>query len=583
MNRLPSFVFHPLAILALTALACHALLPFTDYICYDDLWLTNWAVHGDYDHMKTIYSESGKVTVYWYFRLLSAFGFDPAACKLFGIVLSFGCGCLVYAIAARTRFVTRLDALFLGMVTIAFPAYKLIGGFVYSNYEFSYFVFLLAAFLVLRAEEWTGLCHWLGRLGGLLLFAMSFNLASLLMFYGGFFLLAVLLYQQRKGLAFYNVPLGYICRRLDMLLLPFVYWIAKNMLEPTHDHYADYNQPKLSLKTLLELYKTVPSVLTDPFALIAALSLKKKLALLGVVIPIVVYIVSLAARRVREADAAGDIDDRNRVSGSCRLRRAAGLLGFGLVLFVLGSAPYIAVNKGFGPFGVASTHTILLPLPIAIVLLAVGSAVPHRSTGWLPRALSGLLSASVAFCLVAWATSWWHNCLSLQALKVRNDSIMRYVHNNPAARSCSVFFVQNRLRIPRTPDDIHTWTWTYLECGLDGEPRSIAFNGLPLTSSGQTYSTSVEDVVKYIDETTLAYAMTSINPNGPKGMLLIRQGPGFRTSASAALKYLYFRHFAPDRMGPFLDSVTEAKFFPAPWDGSRPFSMGPDGKWDDPE
>jgi hypothetical protein len=177
----------------------------------------------------------------------------------------------------------------------------------------------------------------------------------------------------------------------------------------------------------------------------------------------------------------------------------------------------------------------------------------------MPARLGGIAPLGMSLALILCVTTWWHNYLSLQAVKVRNESIMRHVDRNAAARDWSVFCINNELRIPRTMDETHSWIWSYTQCGLGGEPRSIAFNGVP---SGPPIAEAA--VRQYIEETTIPYALTAVNPAGKQGIVLVRKGQRFRRMTSASLRYLYLKYTRPDRLGAYLESLTEVRFVPLP-------------------
>jgi hypothetical protein len=532
-------------VLLLVTLACHALLPFTDYLCFDDLWLVNWVQNQHFDWLREFYNQAGSTTGYWYFRSFGFVGNITTTFKVIAVVVCFLNGWFVYRIGERSGFLGRNESLLVGVATIAFPAYKFNGGFIYSAYEVPLTVFLTAVLLAVKSDAVSGWKHWLPRGCALCLFAVSFIMASLLTFYGAFFFLLVLLHQRSAQLLWYRIPWAYCLRRLDYFVLPFVYWICKTTFDPTSGVYTEYNKPTFSLEAVVAGYQTLPTVVFDPLLLFASFTGLKQLALVGVSL-LLLFVVDWVVRR----------SDLTPAAPTVRLTRTAGLLLFGLLLLVLGTAPYIAVKKYFSPWGVQSSYTPLIPFALAVLLLALVNGCRRAA----PR-LGGVVLLGLSIGLVLCVTTWWHNYLSLQAVKVRNESIMARVHHDPVARECTVFCVQNDFRIPRTiADDIHTWQWTFLECGATGQPHSIAYNGLPGGSS------IPEDQVKlYIEQTTMAYALTSVDPGGKQGILLIRQGPGFHSVSSASLKYLYLKHFRPDRLEPFLESVTEVDFLPAPW------------------
>jgi hypothetical protein len=533
----------PVLILVLVTMACHALLPFTDYLCFDDLWMVNWVHNKHFDYLREIYSQHGSTTGYWYFSAFSFVENIGTTFKVIACILCFLNGWLVYRIGKRSGFLLGQEALFLGIVTIAFPAYKFNGGFIYSGYEVPLTVFLGAILLALHADAWSGWKHWLARGCVLLLFSFSFLMPSLLMFYGGFFCLLVLMRQRSQRLGWYHVPWDYCLAHIDLLLLPFFYWLCKTTLETTSGYYAGYNKPSFSIAAILAGYRTLPAVLFDP--VVVAFSFTPAMQLVLLVVSLLLVLGVLFWRRRLTARATVP---------SGHLGGTVGLLLFGLMLLVLGTAPYIAVKKFFSPWGVLSTYTPLIPIPLGIILLALVNAYRRL----LPR-LTAILPVGLSIALVLCATTWWDNYLALQALKVRNDSIMLNLHRNPASWDCMVFCYQNDFRIPRTTDDIHSWLWSYTECGVSGEPRSFAFNSLVNATIPKA------EVKQSIDQSTIPYALAPVDPAGKQQLLLIQPGPGFQGIRSAALSYLYLKYFHPTGMPAYLESLTDVRFLPTPW------------------
>jgi hypothetical protein len=553
MARFLRLLFQPPVLVVLTAFACHAVLPFTDYRAGEDHYLVNWVTRQRYDDVMEIYSETGRTFSGWFFW---SFHWVPALTptfKVIGVLVSAASGLLLYALAVRTRFVCRLEALFLAVVTVAFPADKLLGGFMYSKPEICFFAFLLGGWATLLAEARSGLRHWLFRLLALLLFSVAFLTESLLMYFGGFFLLLVLLRQRDTGLKWYRFPWGYCFRRLDLIALPFLWWLARVTLTPSYGpFYSNVNQPAFDV-TYLARYLSLPDVFFDPALLVWGLSIQTQMVLAGLTVLTAIFVIA-AARHVSN-QGKSSAGETAPAAGASAIGRSLRILFFGLVLLVLGTVPYVALNKAFTPTGQACRYAALTPLPLALILLAGGTLIRPL----LGRTLLHGMSAAVAGCLVIWCATWWHNDLSLQAVQVRNDAIFRQVHADPRAREWCIYMVQNPCTIPRTIDTLNNWQWAFQEAGVAGEPRSIAFIPQNLRPHSE------EEVEHFIWISTIPYAMTGIDPAGKQGLVIVRVRDTFRVTRTA-LKYLFLKHCKPERLDAFLDSVVEVEFYPAPWD-----------------
>ncbi len=464
----------------------------------------------------------------------------------------------MYSVAVRTRFVTNLEALFLAVVAVAFPANKMLGGFLDSEPPLCTCLFLLAALLMLCAEQRSGIAHWLLRLLALFLFGCSFFTESHRLFFGAFLLLLVLIQQRDQGLPWYRLPWSYCFRRLDLLLLPVASWIIERSLAGPGPSTVSSTRPGLDFQSIVAGYSSLPAVLFDPFLLFASLRVWQKMAL--------VWSTLLTARLVTAFVRYYSRTQESEPTPGTNWSRSFALLLFGLVLLILATFPYVAVGRTFAPWGEQTRDNALLPLPVAILLLAVGTVLPRRLGQPLRPGFSGL-AVVVCGCLAVWTLAWWNNYMMLQAVQIRNTAVLREVDANPEARACSVYGIRDEFPIPRASDDLTTWRWSYAESGVSGEPRSIAF----LASPGAR-PLSEQEVKDFLRVSTMPYALTTINPAGKQGLVTFRPRPRFRTTTSVFV-YLYLKYFEPERLGRFLDNVAEVEF--VPWNSRAVASATP--------
>jgi hypothetical protein len=160
-------------------------------------------------------------------------------------------GVLVYAIGRETRFVSRLESLGIALLSLTYPAYQVTFLIITFPYTLCYCLFLVAVFLALRSEQSHGRHHLVLRGSALACFVLfAFWTKSLLVFYFGFLLLLFLFVQRQRELTLRQVGTWLLPRRLDYVLLPFVFWFAAEALFPVHGGYADYNRPSFSPGTI---------------------------------------------------------------------------------------------------------------------------------------------------------------------------------------------------------------------------------------------------------------------------------------------------------------------------------------------
>jgi hypothetical protein len=529
------------ALLGLLVAACHAALPFTDYVAYDDRYTINWLNQGKLAELRTFFSMAGNDLGYAYLSLFAGLPHLVTVFKVVGVASAFATGWFAFRVGSESGFLSRAEALAVAVAAVALPAFKLKGGAVYSLYDWTVAAFLLATLLALRAEARTGWGHAARRAAALGLFALSFQMPSLLVFYGGFFLLLALARQRAAGRPWFVPPVGFALRRPDYLVLPFAYWVGKEAVFPRWGVYTEYNRVGPTWERLAAGARGVADVLADPVTLLAA----QPAAVVAGVLAAAVLGGVVAVRVLRPRPG----DEPEPATGSAP---ACGLIAFGLVLLVMGTFPYAAVGKAPGPWGVPSSFAPLVPLPFALVL--VGGLKLLRVPGRPAVAVLAAVGAVGAF-------GWWHNALSWQALEARNRALVRALHADPVARERTVYDFAHRYVIPRTADNLFGWEWVYIEAGEWGVPRSWAFNGVPDGPTPPWY------VRKCMDDMTLGYDLAGVNEAGGEGAVIVR--PGTEWSAPrAGLKYLWTKHARPARLDALLDRLVEVEFVPAPFDGA---------------
>ncbi len=525
------------ALLGLLVVACHAALPFTDSVAYDDRYTVNWLSQGKLAELRTFYSMAGAEFGYAYLSLFAGLPHLVTAFKAAGVGLAFAAGWLVWRVGTESGFLSRAEALAVAVVTVALPAFKMKGGVIYSVYDWAPAAFLLATLVALRAERATGWGHAARRAAALGLFVLSFQMPSLLVLYGAFFVLLALARQRAAGRPWFVPPVGFALRRADYLVLPFAYWVLKDVLSPRWGVYTEYNRVGPTWERMAAGARGVADVLADPFVLVAA---QPAAVIAGVAAAAVVGWV-VALRVLRPGDGA------EPVAGPTP---ACGVIAFGLLLLAMGTFPYAAVGKPPGPWGVPSSYAPLVPLPAALVLVGV---LKLLRVGGRPAVVVLAAAGAVG------AFGWWHNALSWQALEARNRAIVRKLHADPAARDRTVYDFANRAVVPRTADNLYGWEWVYIEAGARGTPRSWGFNGIPDGPTPPWY------VRKCLDDMTLGYDLAGVNEAGGEGAVIVR--PGAEGSAArVGLKYLWAKYARPARLDALLDRVVEVEFVPAPFD-----------------
>lgn len=271
-----------------------------------------------------------------------------------------------------------------------------------SLYGLSYFTFFLGAWLTSKYVEKRRVIL---RALILLIFFFSFlNTNSLLVFY-----LLVVLYVLYRENKIERLTLSRIMRLsmkyADFLALPFAFWAVRNLMFVPYGLYQGYNV--IDVASLVRHPTIFIRAFYNPFHQIVMRCLQVlsqgifSLPVFVVfVVGFVLALVFLPKRTVRR----------------CSVRHVPTMLAFGLVFFVLGSFPYLAVGKLPNPFdSLASRYELLIPLGASFIIYyglefvfgimgKIVSARLHRSFSSLSTALlvSFLLAMFVTVSFVSY-------------------------------------------------------------------------------------------------------------------------------------------------------------------------------------
>jgi hypothetical protein len=324
-------------------------------------------------------------------------------------------GLLIFEIAVQSGLLSRIDGLFVALLTIAYPTFETSINIIMNTYYVAYMLFMLGILLALRADQRGSII-----LRGMALFAFwwCFWIPSFIVIYGGFI---ILLYYLKEGLNFSprNV-FHFVVKHLDYFAVPLLYiLIWQTLFQPTEG----YNQ--LTFKASI-FYSHIE------FVRVFIAQLNESLAAFAVR-PFFLLIVFATA------------------VGACWLLvkpvidRAEPLLSpvyslvFGAGWLALGIFPYAAVEKLPTLHGWESRHLLLVGFPMAIIFVSLGHLLFRESklNGYPVRyimlsMLVMILSASVIGSYVDWQARW-----------VKDRSLLSKLSAMESTEDISVFWVDD--------------------------------------------------------------------------------------------------------------------------------------------
>lgn len=301
--------------------------------------------------------------------------------KSFTFVLMFASGMLLNLILKRHERLSDEVRFFVVLLFLLLPFNMARVALVDFRYTACYFLFFLAWFLVER--------H---RVLALVLFFLSFNTNSLLVFYAA----PILDLMYRRGhISSWKSILNFSIKYVDFMALPFIYFVIKIYYFSPTGLYSGYNQG-YSLKNLmyLPLFQ-----LSDLFATSVSIGLTLFLSLCSFLL-------------IRRTFGNATHPQKNPWS----------LLALGLFVFILGAFPYwiLGLLPTFGEW--SSRHQLLLPLGSALIIVALSS---FDTVGGKTVVISIFVGASLAHNMSSYASLFgdWQKQQQLIGLFSQNSDI----------------------------------------------------------------------------------------------------------------------------------------------------------------
>ncbi len=530
----------PYFLIAAAALLCHGLLLLNDGTYFDDWLLQSMLTEDRWDDLYNWSSQMGlPISAYFWWGVKLGGGHYKAVaflCKLFSAVL-------IYKICLRLIWVNRYEALGIALLSLAYPAYQTAVIFGDLRYEFCYFLFLLAAWLLLRSaptnsSRGPGV---LSRLVSLLLFFLAFNLNSLLVFYYSFLLLLFFHLKQAHSLSWSATAKTLLPRYLDFILLPFVYWTGKKVLFPTHGLYEGYNALNLNVDSvvvhLFAFSKTAGYAQVD-----ASVSRLLEHPLIWLLAMIGTYLAYFTIRKSNDAA----ISTEHEVVAH-KPPNSIWLLLFGVLMLVSGVFAYAAVGLSPALSGWNTRHTVLVALPMALLIVAAlrpiwVSRLNDRQGGIDRRLISILIGCSL---LTAFSLSTITYYIGWQARAVKDRAIMTDLLDANVLRKFSVFWIDDQY--PLGGERLYRfYEWSSMFKKTWGGESRIGlqiqgYNGAALTGLKQYY-------IKL-------YNLSEFDPSGCQAGLTITRGVLQYSESELAWQYLLHRFIKQDQLVDFLHKV----------------------------
>ena len=420
-------------------IACHGLLLFNDGIYWDD-WLTlGYLKNGDWQSLSEQTSEMGLPLLgyfQWSLKLLNIY----AHYKVIAFLLIYTAAVLIYKTSINLCVLTGMESLLLAIIFIAFPAYQVSVLFCTLNYLFCLTLFYLAIYIYVKSlgGKRLGLV-WALRLAAAVIFFISFNLNSLLVFFYAFLML-MFCNQKSRGAGLWVEELSsFIKANWLFIILPVAYWVLRATFTPPHGLYANYHSLNTSIWQIFYLSTSFirVSLFGQLFSAISDLG-DHVMIWLGVILVANVTYVYLYQRRGK----------RNATLESWfNSKLAIATFVFGLITLICATFPYAAVGLSPEFTGFGTRHNVLISLPFAILMISV-FRIYSQSYGQLDdiskikfKRNQLLIICSLVF---AFALSCNHYYISWEARAIKDRAFMHALQSNPQLKNYSIYWIDDK-------------------------------------------------------------------------------------------------------------------------------------------
>jgi hypothetical protein len=526
--------YHYVAIVACSVVA-HGLLLLNDGVYWDGWLIYTWLADRNWGILYSTFSEAGTPLFACFHWLM---GYLPAtifSCNLLAFIAITSSGILVYLICNELKLTSRLESLFIALIFLSYPAFQASVNLIITPFLVYYVLFLLAGFLALKFESASGFSRQFLHASSLVLWALSFALNSLLVFYYGFLLLMICYVRKNKDITLKSVFTRYLPRRMDYMLLPLLYWFVMRGFFPPHGDYSQAYQFSFSPLRIITIY--FDFIMNTVYAqLNTALGRLILTPALGFAILLVMLWVrsAFAPRLIRLGDNGG-----NRYA----------MLFFGLFLLALAIFPYAAVGRVPLTYGWNTRHAILVSLPMAVILVAITRLCFDNKN----LSLSKVGPLFLAVLILAFSLSSIASYLSWQALWVKDRSVMTHLTNlKDAAEGISVFWIDDKVHLgDDRPYAYYEWS-SMFKTVWGGESR-VGLDKRSYTS---------DFLREHTPDFYQRYNLSEFDPAGCQAILTIRPGSGPRVSydnTTLSFWYFIYKFIARDRLNQFLLGLTDVQ------------------------
>lgn len=326
-------------------------MAFNKGVFWDD-----WTIYNvDLSGMMQQFKDNGNVAYGWLFGFLNIIAAPTWLYRVIMVLLYAASALCTYKVL-KAAFFPQKDALLIATLGAVFPINFARISITNLAYAVSFFLFW-AAFYILT--KWVNKRKIIYRISALFLFFCSFTMNSLLVFFIA--PLLYLLYFGQNSRRSFRGYLSVIIHHIEYFVLPLAFWIVKTIWLLPKGIYDGYN----SFSSIGFLNLFVQLVKSPHASFFAPLNQIVKVCTVWPILFVLLSIILIIAFRRERNENTNDKPISYWVKWGL----------FGMLLFIAGVFPYIAVNKIPSILEWNSRHQILTGTGSAIILYSLISIV----------------------------------------------------------------------------------------------------------------------------------------------------------------------------------------------------------------
>ncbi len=516
-----------LSFCGLLALAVHGPLIVNDGVYWDGWLLFGYYLNRDLPSLNSMFLEAGSPLTGHLHHFLWWSPLSLIATYKIVIWIALACSTLlVYAIFTKLKIFSRSETLFGVAIFCAYPAYRVQVELILMPVSLAYALFLFGIYLVIRIPEFSGHNRTACVIAAAFISSLSAQVPPFVLFY--LIHAPILVWATRRR--HFASPATFVELAL-VLIVPLLSYALKVILWPPHGLYSGYNfvnAPQSPVAFIAEFVST--GVLAQFGAASKAISTQPVVAL---------ALVIFAGAALKRSHRLSFMPPRQRAVSVVLVLYAVGLLGVAI-------APFFLVGKMMTFNGWDSRHGILLALPVAIGLIAIGRML----TQMLGNKHGQFAPALALFLFAGFIITTWQNYVEWQVRWIKDQSIAVNLRAAPRVLldQASYIYVEDN-------DLVLGQKYFFYE-----------YSGLFKMAFGQekwlgNTAAELTDLRRVAENFPIRrYLLRDFTPTGCSAFLRIKF-PGIQGSRlSVALKYQQLRWLRPDQLESWLGTQTNLEW-----------------------